>query len=239
MVHAWRRNDRCSKRWFAERFRRLICLDGLDIFPVIVFHDVQTHWRRNRCAGTNFLLIQTAKELATAEKLLIQGEFISVGTLTGGMVPDVPGLYCIKLRKGAKLPAKFGKVREDGIIYIGQASTSLRQRFWKQELNHIGAATFFRSIGAMLGYMPPKGSLVGKKNQNNFKFSPEDTESIREWMKKSLIVNCIPFSTETMDAVEKKLIDNYRPLVNNKHNPDYSRELEAAKEKCREYARSK
>ena len=169
------------------------------------------------------------KGLAATEKRLIQGDFVSVGALSGEMVPDVPGLYCIKLRKGAKLPAKFGKVREDGIIYIGQASTSLRQRFWKQELNHIGAATFFRSIGAMLGYMPPKGSLVGKKNQNNFKFSPEDTESIREWMRKSLIVNCIPFSTETMDAVEKKLIDT----------PDYSRELEAAKEKCREYARSK
>lgn len=182
---------------------------------------------------------KAVKGLAVAEKNLLQGDFISVGALSGDMVPDVPGLYCIKLRKGAKLPAKFGKVREDGIIYIGQASTSLRQRFWKQELNHIGAATFFRSIGAMLGYMPPKGSLVGKKNQNNFKFSPEDTESIREWMRKSLIVNCIPFSTETMDAVEKKLIDTYRPLVNNKHNPDYSRELEAAKEKCREYARSK
>lgn len=179
------------------------------------------------------------KGLAAAEKRLIQGVFVSVGALSGEMVPDVPGLYCIKLRKGAKLPAKFGKVREDGIIYIGQASTSLRQRFWKQELNHIGAATFFRSIGAMLGYMPPKGSLVGKKNQNNFKFSPEDTESIRVWMRNSLIVNCIPFSTETMDAVEKKLIDTYRPLVNKKHNPDYSRELEAAKEKCREYARSK
>ena len=161
-------------------------------------------------------------------------------------VSDLEGLIrsgVIKVIGGksvsAKLPAKFGKVREDGIIYIGQASTSLRQRFWKQELNHIGVATFFRSIGAMLRYMPPKGSLVGKKNQNNFKFSPEDTESIREWMRKSLIVNCIPFSTETMDAVEKKLIDTYRPLVNNKHNPDYSRELEAAKEKCREYARSK
>ena len=182
---------------------------------------------------------KAVKGLAAAEKNLLQGEFVSVGALSGDMVPDVPGLYCIKLRKGVRLPAKYGKVREDGVIYIGQASTSLNQRFWKQELNHHGAATFFRSIGVMLGYMPPKGSLVGKKNQNNFKFSPEDTESIREWMRKSLIVNCIPFSTETMDAVEKKLIDTYRPLVNNKHNPDYSRELEAAKEKCREYARSK
>lgn len=174
-----------------------------------------------------------------AEKKLLQGEFVSVGALSGEMVPDVPGLYCIKLRKSVRLPAKYGKVREDGVIYIGQASTSLRKRFWKQELNHIGAATFFRSIGAMLGYLPPKGSLVGKKNQTNFKFSPEDTEAIRQWMRESLTVNFIAFSTETMDDVEKKLIDKYRPLVNYTHNPDYSRELEAVKDKCREYARSK
>ena len=181
---------------------------------------------------------KAVKGLAVAEKSLLQGDFISVGALSGDMVPDVPGLYCIKLRKSIHLPAKFGKVREDGIIYIGQASTSLRQRFWKQELNHIGAATFFRSIGAMLGYLPPKGSLVGKKNQNNFKFSPEDTEAIRQWMRNSLTANFIAFSTETMDDVEKKLIDTYRPLVNYTHNPDYSRELEAVKDKCREYARS-
>lgn len=177
--------------------------------------------------------------LAAAERKLQQGEFVSVGALSGEMVSDVPGLYCIKLRKSARLPAKYGKVREDGVIYIGQASTSLRKRFWKQELNHIGAATFFRSIGAMLGYLPPKGSLVVKKNQTNFKFSPEDTEAIRQWMRESLTVNFIAFSTETMDDVEKKLIDKYRPLVNYTHNPDYSRELEAVKDKCREYARSK
>lgn len=177
--------------------------------------------------------------LAAAEKKLLQGEFVSVGALSGEMVPDVPGLYCIKLRKSVRLPAKYGKVREDGVIYIGQASTSLRKRFWKQELNHIGAATFFRSIGAMLGYLPPKGSLVGKKNQTNFKFSPEDTEAIRQWMRESLTGNFIAFSTETMADVEKKLIDKYRPLVNYTYNPDYSRELEAVKDKCREYARSK
>lgn len=182
---------------------------------------------------------KAVKGLAAAEKNLLQGEFVSVGALSGEMVPDVPGLYCIKLRKGVRLPAKYGKAREDGVIYIGQASTSLYQRFWRQELNHHGAATFFRSIGAMLGYLPPKGSLLGKKNQNNFKFSPEDTEAIRKWMRESLTVNFIAFSTETMDDVEKKLIDKYRPLVNYAHNPDYSRELEAVKDKCREYARSK
>ena len=96
-------------------------------------------------------------------------------------VPDVPGLYCIKLCKGVVLPAKFGKVREDGIIYIGQASRSLKKRFWEQELNHKSAATFFRSLGAILGYLPPKGSLYGKDTRN-YKFSQEDTESIKKWM---------------------------------------------------------
>ena len=33
------------------------------------------------------------KGLAAAEKRLIQGDFVSVGALSGEMVPDVPGLY--------------------------------------------------------------------------------------------------------------------------------------------------
>ena len=66
MVHLRRRNDKCSKEWFAERFRRLVCTESLDIFPVIVFYDVQERWRRNICKGVKFLLIQNAEELVTA-----------------------------------------------------------------------------------------------------------------------------------------------------------------------------
>ena len=33
------------------------------------------------------------KGIAAAEKSLLQGDFISVGALSGDMVPDVPGLY--------------------------------------------------------------------------------------------------------------------------------------------------
>lgn len=172
-----------------------------------------------------------------AEKLLINGKFMAVNAMNESSVPDVPGLYCIKLRKGVVLPAKFGKVREDGIIYIGQASSSLNQRFWRQELNHHGAATFFRSIGAILGYLPPKGSLAGKST-NNFKFGLEDTEAIRKWMRLSLLVNWIPFGTENMDAMEINLITKYRPLVNIKHNPSASEALEAARKACLEYAQN-
>ncbi len=177
----------------------------------------------------------SAKE---AENALIGGPFVSVHTLSDHSVPDTPGLYCIKLRKGIALPAKYGKVREDGIIYIGLASTSLHKRFWRQELNHHGAATFFRGIGAVLGYLPPKGSLYGKKT-GNYKFSEKDTEAIRKWIRQSLLVNWIPFSTDKMSVVEEELIKKYRPLMNSTHNPTPSQELAVARERCREYARSK
>lgn len=56
------------------------------------------------------------KGLAAAEKSLLKRDFISVGALSGEMVPDESGLYCIKLRKSVRLPAKYGEVREDGSI---------------------------------------------------------------------------------------------------------------------------
>lgn len=181
---------------------------------------------------------KTEKGIADAEKSLLQGDFISVGALSGDMVPNVPGLYCIKLRKGVRLPAKFGKVRENGVIYIGQASTSLNQRFWKQELNHHGAATFFRSIGAMLGYLPPKGSLAGKSTRN-YRFSPEDTEAIRNWIRQSLLVNFVVVEPSSIDDIEEALIRKYCPLVNIAKNPAASAELSAARDNCVAYAKSK
>ena len=181
---------------------------------------------------------KTEKGIAAAEKSLLQGDFISVGALSGDMVPDVPGLYCIKLRKGVRLPAKFGKVRENGVIYIGQASISLNQRFWKQELNHHGAATFFRSIGAMLGYLPPKGSLAGKSTRN-YRFSPEDTEAIRNWIRQSLLVNFVVVEPSSIDDIEEALIRKYCPLVNIAKNPAASAELSAARDNCVAYAKSK
>lgn len=181
---------------------------------------------------------KTEKGIAAAEKSLLQGDFISVGALSGDMVPDVPGLYCIKLRKGVRLPAKFGKVRENGVIYIGQASTSLNQRFWKQELNHHGAATFFRSIGAMLGYLPPKGSLAGKSTRN-YRFSSEDTEAIRNWIRQSLLVNFVVVEPSSIDDIEEALIRKYCPLVNIAKNPAASAELSAARDNCVAYAKSK
>lgn len=177
------------------------------------------------------------KGLAAAEKRLIQGDFVSVGALSGEMVPDVPGLYCIKLRKGARLPAKFGKIREDGIIYIGKAD-NLRERLWEEELIHKRPATFFRGIGAILDYLPPKGSLIGYANQKNYKFSLEDTNAIIKWMKLSLVVNWIQLTPSLILDTEKELIVKYAPMMNTTHNPHKNKELAAARKRCREYAKS-
>lgn len=224
----------CQQHHFDELIRtgRLKILGGTIKSPVLKMDAI----KRNIVSGAKKKT--TATDYQDAEKQLINGRFSAVSALTGDMIPDEPGLYCIKLRKGVVLPTKYGKVRENGIIYIGQASTSLRQRFWRQELNHHGAATFFRGIGAVLGYLPPKGSLYGKST-NNYKFSDEDTEAIRKWIRQSLFVNWIPFGTDNMDTVERDLIQKYRPLMNTTHNPTPSPELAAARERCREYARSK
>ena len=170
------------------------------------------------------------------EGKLVRATFIPVYELDADKVPATPGIYCIKLRKGVPLPAKFGKVREDGIIYIGQASKSLKERLWEEELNHKRAATFFRSIGAMLGYLPPKGSLVGKRNTKNYKFSEKDTEAIRKWMRQSLLVNFIVLEPAMIDDTEIALIKKYGPLANLKHNPVNNDELKAARKRCIEYA---
>ena len=182
--------------------------------------------------------VKEVEGLKEVGESLIEGKFYSASILSAELIPHQPGLYCIRLNEGWELPAKSGKDREDGIIYIGQASRSLQERLWEEELNHHRPATFFRSIGAILGYLPPKGSLIGR-DTNNYKFSEQDTESIREWIRKSLSVNCIVMAPKDLDSVEEALISKYRPLINIKHNPTASEALRAARKTCVEYAHSR
>lgn len=177
-------------------------------------------------------------DFATVEEELINGDFQSVSSLRADVLPNESGIYCIKLRESSKELSEFGKIREDRIIYIGIASTSLRKRLWEEELNHKRPATFFRSIGAMLDYLPPKGSLYGKATRN-YKFSPKDTDSIREWMKLSLRVNFIKVETSEIDNYECSLIKKYAPLVNIKNNPNASEKLKKARQRCFDYAKSR
>ena len=171
--------------------------------------------------------------LETLEKKLIEAKFLAVTELNNGsVIPDSPGLYCIKIRKGVALPKELGIIRDDGIIYIGKASLSLRERLWEEELNHRRAATFFRSVGAILGYLPPKGSLVNKKNKKNYRFSEKDTQEIIRWMEDSLLVNFVEATPYHVEEIEKVLIKKYRPLINIVHNPTPSSALKAARKRC-------
>lgn len=163
--------------------------------------------------------------------------FVQISKLCKSRNLDSAGLYCIRLASGKHLPERYAPyLKEHRIIYIGQASTSLYERFWKQELNAEGHGTFFRSLGAMLGYLPPQGSLAGKETRN-YKFSRDDEQLIKRWMEDNLVVNCISLQKEQLDAEEQKYITTYRPLLNIAHNPDALQILSDDREKCVRYAR--
>ncbi|MBQ4915276.1 hypothetical protein J8L85_12560 [Maribacter sp. MMG018] len=155
------------------------------------------------------------------------------------LVPPKPGLYCICIKNIQMLGPDFSTVlkqRKHNIIYIGMASKSLKTRFLGQELRAKGHGTFFRSLGAVLGFTPEKGSLVGKKNQNNYKFSPKHQEEIIDWINKNLIVNWVEVDVN-LDATEKGLLKTYLPLLNLTGNPGKLTEVTQLRDECKRIAR--
>ena len=83
-----------------------------------------------------------------------------------------------------------------------------------------------------------KGSLAGKSTRN-YRFSSEDTEAIRNWIRQSLLVNFVVVEPSSIDDIEEALIRKYCPLVNIAKNPAASAELSAARDNCVAYAKSK
>jgi hypothetical protein len=154
-------------------------------------------------------------------------------------VPDAPGLYAIFVNATSALPAPFDDLlarRETTLIYLGKAGDSLRKRLGEEELRHKRAATFFRSLGAVLGYQPPAGSLAGAKNQRNYRFSPQDTAAITAWIDVHLRVRWLALSKDETEAYEPLLIALLRPLLNLKDNPSALPELRELREECRQIA---
>ncbi|MFT7035374.1 MAG: hypothetical protein ACJA2S_003898 [Cyclobacteriaceae bacterium] len=163
--------------------------------------------------------------------------FKPVGTIDD-QVPSIPGLYCLSIREKNQLPNPFSEILyqcQHNIIYIGLASKSLKSRMLHQELRSRGKGTFFRSIGAVLGYRPEPGSLREKENKYNFTFSRSDKNKIVQWINEHLLVNWIELR-EGLNEQESKLIGTYQPLLNKTHNPSYSQELEALRAECRKIA---
>ncbi|MGN7970211.1 GIY-YIG nuclease family protein [Microbacterium sp. 22296] len=132
------------------------------------------------------------------------------------------GLYAIRARSLDVIPEPYRAVaeqRESTLIYLGEATgQTLQQRFLRNELRGRGHGTFFRSIGAVLGYRPLVGSIVGKANQRNYRFSPADTAAIVEWINANLEVSWVAFG-EGVHVAEVALIRKHRPLLNLRDNP--------------------
>lgn len=183
-------------------------------------------------------IVETVNISEVELKLITEVEYHIASGVDSKMPNDKTGLYSIRLSPNSILPEKYQKIltkREHKIIYIGKAEgQSLFDRL-QQELRATGPGTFFRSIGAVLGFLPPYGSLINKKNQNNYKFSKEDKLKIVEWINSNLEIGWINYSGNF--SVEKQLIQMYCPLLNDAHNPMALNELREDKNKCREVAR--
>jgi hypothetical protein len=156
-----------------------------------------------------------------------------------GKIPDEPGLYCVRVRDGKLLPPPFSGIlndRKHNIIYIGIASQSLSKRFWGQELRAKGHGTFFRSLGAVLGYRPEPESLKDKKNQNNYRFSSANESKIIEWIDQNLLVNWVVIGGD-LNSIEARLIHEHLPLLNIAGNPLVVPTLQAWREECKRIGR--
>lgn len=155
-------------------------------------------------------------------------------------VPDRPGIYAIRVHDKSALPEPFRSISEGrghDLLYLGIARKSLRRRFLGQELRARGHGTFFRSLGAILGYRPLAGSLIGKRNPRNYTFPAAHNGEIIEWINENLLVNWVEYSgAHAME--ESILISEQLPLLNLKGNPAALAELSLLRAECIRIANS-
>lgn len=183
---------------------------------------------------TDMQLSEVIKQLSESANLISAKNAESI-------VPYDSGLYAIFIDNPTNLPSPFREylIQKGGsMIYLGKASSSLQERLVEQDLRHRNPSTFFRGIGAILGFRPPGGSLRGKGNQNNYKFSGRDTMSIIEWINSHLSVRCVVLEANEIESYEPSAIESLKPLLNTSNNPDKLSELADLREECRRIARS-
>jgi hypothetical protein len=179
------------------------------------------------------VLLDAADISELIKTLMNEGSFRQAWELDR-MVPDKPGIYCLRIANTSSLPKEYASVltsRGHNIIYIGIASRSLMVRFVRQELRAKGHGTFFRSIGAILGHKPLKGSLKSKVNKRNYKFPPESEAAIIRWINANLLVNWIEYDSDIY-IIEELLIKLHMPLVNIDKNPGALDILLKARAEC-------
>ena len=147
-------------------------------------------------------------------------------------VPNTPGLYAIFVDDPDNLPLPS----RSRLVYIGKATESLRERLVEQDLRHMKPSTFFRGVGAVLGYRPPQGSLIGKRNQNNYRFGGGDTQEIIAWINAHLGVRWVELDKTNIGLYEPQAIKLISPPLNTTHNPNALGKLAALRKECRQIA---
>ncbi len=186
-------------------------------------------------------LSDISSDTTLLEKALMnEKNFKSAGEIDG-KVPDNAGLYCIRINDTSSIPKPFSAILQDrnhNIIYIGIATKSLSKRFLGQELRARGHGTFFRSMGAILGFRPEPGSLNDKANKKNYTFSKKDENAIVKWMNANLKVNWVEFEG-TFDTVETTIIERHLPIVNIAKNRGAIKELSDLRAECVRIANSR
>lgn len=177
--------------------------------------------------------IQIANPALAMKVLLNQKNYRLAGRIDE-FVPDQPGFYAIRVQRYILLPKKFREVceaRNSNLIYIGVARESLKKQLLGEEIRSEGHGPFFRNLGAMLGFLPPKGSLAGKSNTKDYFFSVPDEAAIIEWINKNLLVNWLCMDSG-FDEIEHQLILDELPLLNIDKNPGALKELKALRKHC-------
>jgi hypothetical protein len=190
-------------------------------------------------ASENRNTLQIANPALAMKVLLNQKNYRLAGRIDE-FVPDQPGFYAIRVQRYILLPKKFAEVceaRKSNLLYIGVARQSLKTQLLGEEIRSEGHGPFFRNLGAMLGYLPPKGSLVNSANPKEYFFSAADEAAIIEWINQNLLINWLCMDSG-FDEIEAQLLLDEQPLLNIKNNPNALKELKALRRQCIEVANS-
>ena len=169
-------------------------------------------------------------------EIFIEENFKSLKNLENSNL-NFPGIYAIKVKDISIFPKELREEIENQdskIIYVRKASRSLKKRL-EEECRGKRHGTFFRGIGALIGLKPPKGSLIGKSNSNNYKFSQSDSIKIVNWMNENLLFDYLK-AEKNIDYVEQDLIKHFQPILNTTHNQKKSKYLAMLRKECRDFA---
>lgn len=176
--------------------------------------------------------------------VLAKGSQLYAASLDEKQVPRERGLYEIHIAESKILPPPFRDIlfeRNQTLLYIGKADgkEGIRQRLFRQDLRDKRPATFFRSIGVVLGH---RENVKPLKSGNNFKF--ENSEGIVDWIKNHLWVGWqLIQAGKSIEEIEKRMINEHRPILNLSLNPDrdyfHYRRLKDLRSECCVLARKR